>query len=480
MGLYSAPELELLCQQVVRDNPELAGRISADSIGVRGIPAETTKNGRNTVITLVGKPGKGFSGECTVYYDRLTLSDLFKIAPRVYVPQTAKTVRDLLPALRDLYGVWLSDSSVQSVDAPIKSLATPTRINLTAYNSVCYRGYIPVDYLNEAVGYYPDSGPGNKYLLAGDSTNGYFGHVSQQELFTFAELNNLIRPDVAPTKMTFEWLKFFKDGKIVYLPTTGTLTATWTALYQAGAIFGTGDTGPYPDGIEPVDQALIVTKTENNKTHYYRVSVPVSPDLSKATPLWLISQLGDGSTGGDWANDTTLTRTTVFFTQQLLTGGNPVKVQRCNMRGGSVEWVTLTDTTYWWPVLEEINKDDIVLPLADVEGDVVWRVRVIPNVPSPQPDSIRPLAVEVATTDAPRPLATTAEQVEEPISPIVVGEPNVDTALPLSTVSKSVGTVRPMVVLEPRVDAPRPLPPTQAEPPLKTDLATANGELNGF
>ncbi|ENZ4827723.1 hypothetical protein ACGLDM_004817, partial [Salmonella enterica subsp. enterica serovar Braenderup] len=71
---------------------------------------------------------------------------------------------------------------------------------------------------------------------------------------------------------------------------------------------------------EPVDQALIVTKTENNKTHYYRVSVPVSPDLSKATPLWLISQLGDGSTGGDWANDTTLTRTTVFFTQQLLTG----------------------------------------------------------------------------------------------------------------------------------------------------------------
>lgn len=40
MGLYSAPELELLCQQVVRDNPELAGRISADSIG-----------------------------ECTIYYD---------------------------------------------------------------------------------------------------------------------------------------------------------------------------------------------------------------------------------------------------------------------------------------------------------------------------------------------------------------------------------------------------------------------------
>ena len=77
MGLYTEPSMELLCQQVVRDNPELAGRISADSIGVRGIPAETTKNGRNTVITLVGKPGKGFSGECTVYYDRLTLSDLF-------------------------------------------------------------------------------------------------------------------------------------------------------------------------------------------------------------------------------------------------------------------------------------------------------------------------------------------------------------------------------------------------------------------
>lgn len=480
MGLYSAPELELLCQQVVRDNPELAGRISADSIGVRGIPAETTKNGRNTVITLVGKPGKGFSGECTVYYDRLTLSDLFKIAPRVYVPQTAKTVRDLLPALRDIYGVWLSDSSVQSVDTPIKSLATPTRINLTAYNSVCYRGYIPVDYLNEAVGYYPDSGPGNKYLLAGDGTNGYFGRVSQQELFTVAELNDLIRPDTAPTKIAFDWLKFFRNGKIVYLPTAGTLTATWTALYQAGAIFGTGDAGPIPDSIEPVDQALIVTKTENDKTRYYRVSVPASPDLSKGTPLWLISQLGDGSASGDWANDTQLTRSNLVFTQQMLIGANPDKVQRCNLKGGSVEWITFSDTTYWWPVLEEISKDDIVLPLADVEGEVVWRIRVIPNVPVPQPDNIHPLVVEVATTDAPRPVATIAEQVEEPIKPIVVGEPNVATALPLSTETTNVGMVRPMVVLEPHVDAPRPLPPVEAEPPLKTDLATTNGELNGF
>lgn len=127
MGLYTEPSMELLCQQIVRDNPGLAGKITADSIGVRGVPVAKNVNGRNTQITLVGKPGKGFAGEITVYYDRLTLSDLFKIAPRVYVPQTAKTVRDLLPALRDLYGVWLSDSSVQSVDAPIKSLATPTR-----------------------------------------------------------------------------------------------------------------------------------------------------------------------------------------------------------------------------------------------------------------------------------------------------------------------------------------------------------------
>lgn len=28
MGLYTEPSMELLCQQVVRDNPELAGRIS--------------------------------------------------------------------------------------------------------------------------------------------------------------------------------------------------------------------------------------------------------------------------------------------------------------------------------------------------------------------------------------------------------------------------------------------------------------------
>lgn len=48
MGLYSAPELELLCQQVVRDNPEPAGRISTDSISlikrtVARLPKQTSK-----------------------------------------------------------------------------------------------------------------------------------------------------------------------------------------------------------------------------------------------------------------------------------------------------------------------------------------------------------------------------------------------------------------------------------------------------
>ncbi|VFR12063.1 hypothetical protein SPFM9_00134 [Salmonella phage SPFM9] len=62
----------------------------------------------------------------------------------------------------------------------------------------------------------------------------------------------------------------------------------------------------------------------------------------------------------------TLTDTTYWWpvlevTQQLLTGGNPVKVQRCNMRDGSTggDWAndtTLTRTTVFFPVSPDLSK----------------------------------------------------------------------------------------------------------------------------
>jgi hypothetical protein len=110
MGLYSASELELLFQHVVRDNPELTGRISTDSIRVRSVPAKTTKNGRNTVITMVGKPGKGFSEECTVYYNG---------------PLNSNTVADVTTATNSFankaYGRAVSQTDVEA--AGVKGMA---------------------------------------------------------------------------------------------------------------------------------------------------------------------------------------------------------------------------------------------------------------------------------------------------------------------------------------------------------------------
>ncbi|VFR12446.1 hypothetical protein SPFM10_00131 [Salmonella phage SPFM10] len=74
---------------------------------------------------------------------------------------------------------------------------------------------------------------------------------------------------------------------------------------------------------------------------------------------------GDVVCGGsvEWVTltDTTYWWPVLVFTQQLLTGGNPVKVQRCNMRDGSTggDWAndtTLTRTTVSVPVSPDLSK----------------------------------------------------------------------------------------------------------------------------
>lgn len=164
MGLYTEPSMELLCQQIVRDNPGLAGKITADSVGVRGVPVARNVNGRNTQITLVGKPGKGFAGEITVYYDRLNLASLFKSGPNmVSIPRSAQTHAEALPAFNELNGLNLTASDITSPNVALMKYATPETVTLTAHaNSLCYTGSCKMTYVYEPIAMYPKSGPGPK------------------------------------------------------------------------------------------------------------------------------------------------------------------------------------------------------------------------------------------------------------------------------------------------------------------------------
>ncbi|AWN08862.1 putative virion structural protein [Salmonella phage SPAsTU] len=479
MGLYSEPSMELLCQQVVRDNPELAGRVTPGSVGVRGVPVAKNINGRNTQITLVGKPGKGFAGEATVYYDRLNLTSLFKAPLPLYVPNTMTKVADLLPLLRDGYGIQLDISEISVPSQNIQPVATLTSLVITATNSPGYTGTLTINYAAQPYGDFPDSGPGSKQLLAGNELNGYFGIVPQGVMLSAVELWGGAFPgtNITAAQLTgYVWLKFFMNGNVVYLPSRGVGPSSFASLYDAGAIFGTGDYGNMPSNITtPVTQQLYLSKTEGEKTYYFSLKIPDTGDLT-VPPFSILRRLGDGDSAGEWGNETTVQ----WGDQVLFSSISGTKNLVRNLKGSYGTWIDNWTQAQWWPIAELLDKSNIVLPLADIEGVVEWACRPVTFTGATYDDPIHPLSIELATTPLPRPPATFADTSSPTIAPIGLLEPSVDTAKPLPTTSYNLWFVLPIGLESPHVDMPRPLPPSTGDKQIKIDIASADGELDGF
>lgn len=99
--------------------------------------------------------------------------------------------------------------------------------------------------------YYPNSGPGTKYLLQGDETLGIFGTVPESEIGLFSSIlddvgvtgvNRLFNPDIRN-----EWLKIFYNGRVIYLPMFQTAMVSYSQLEAANMTYdflkaGTPDT----------------------------------------------------------------------------------------------------------------------------------------------------------------------------------------------------------------------------------------------
>ncbi|BAQ02713.1 hypothetical protein AVU38_gp185 [Ralstonia phage RSL2] len=99
---------------------------------------------------------------------------------------------------------------------------------------------------------YSDSGPGPQTLAGGDSTVGYFGQVSNTDLFSAADIVAQI-PELAAATISNDntpWLKFLYYGKylfikkypIFYASASGSITS-WAGLYAAGMLAGVDSVG---------------------------------------------------------------------------------------------------------------------------------------------------------------------------------------------------------------------------------------------
>lgn len=134
-------------------------------------------------------------------------------------------------------------------------------------------------------GYYPDSGPGPKSLLKGDTDLGYFGRVTQEELFTGQELvayTKIAATNVSNVNML--WVKFFYQGRVVYFPTQPIANnINFNTIYNAGVAFGVRGPGPYPS-VPNVEQLTFIPKTDEDRTWQLLIRLPKIADTDIAPP----------------------------------------------------------------------------------------------------------------------------------------------------------------------------------------------------
>lgn len=300
--------------------------------------------------------------------------------------------------------------------------------------------------------YFPDSGPGNKVLRAGNSDLGYFGEVTQAELFIPWEVEaaaNFYAGVAADTAAV--WLKFFFNKRVLYIAKTPIrTTVSWNDLYAAGLVYGDRTNGAYP-AATPKVQYIQLPKTEGGKTWVLKprlirglnqdpgtvANPPVAQyDNSEWTQLmgrvytaannpvtekwadFTLAQLGWGN-----ALNTVAMETVTPVTSCVVAGSGATMPTRT----GTAKTTATLNVTNWRPVLELIPMKDpkdpyrfidktlgLVPPLIMdfVQPEAYLRMAIdvvqplwpyaIPNIKDYTPDgAIYPMANVIATAESP-------------------------------------------------------------------------------
>jgi len=111
-------------------------------------------------------------------------------------------------------------------------------------------------------------GPGSDVLIAGDMTAGFFGEVDSSELITGDALAMEIGlSEGTSINNTTSWLKFSYEDKVLFIPKLNLrYGVTWRNIYDAGALYGTDDTGIFPTTTPKVQDARVTVGS-----HTFRV-----------------------------------------------------------------------------------------------------------------------------------------------------------------------------------------------------------------
>lgn len=108
-----------------------------------------------------------------------------------------------------------------------------------------------------------NSGPGPQTLQCGDWLHGYFGTLTNDELFSGAELCAKLTANPNPAGRSFLWCKFIVNGKILFSPADWLVNISWNVVYQSGMAFGINGPGPTPSDLTAVNQYTTMSKGDD-------------------------------------------------------------------------------------------------------------------------------------------------------------------------------------------------------------------------
>lgn len=257
--------------------------------------------------------------------------------------------------------------------------------------------------------YFPNSGPGNKVLRAGNSDLGYFGEVTQAELFAPWEVEaagNLFAGVIADTNAV--WLKFFFNKKVLFVAKTPTrTTVSWNDLYDAGLVYGDRTTGTYP-GATPKVQYIQMPKQEGQRRWVLKPRLiralnqdpgtVANPPVAQynnsewtqlmgrvytlannpVTEKWAdftLAQLGAGNALNSWAMETVTP-----VSSAVLAGSGATM----STRTGTAKTTAGLNTTHYRPVLELIPDKDLKDPYKLMDKTLGLVPAVIMNYVQPE------------------------------------------------------------------------------------------------
>lgn len=138
--------------------------------------------------------------------------------------------------------------------------------------------------------YLGNSGPGPKTLIAGDATLGYFGEVTDLQLFTPSQVAGQAgmylgtdNPTAVAAANGNMWLKFIWNGVVTFIakmPFRSNIS--WADLYAAGLVYGTRDNGKYPLAT-PKHQYIQMPKYEGPKLWVLKPRLPTGYPADPST-----------------------------------------------------------------------------------------------------------------------------------------------------------------------------------------------------